>query len=70
MNYKKNKILLINPLWSFHNYPALNLVELATYLINNKFKNTKILDLNYEIKNKLTSKDFIADGIKKILLKK
>ena len=44
------KILLVNPLWSFHNYPPLNLIELATYLIKNGFKHTKILDLNYKIK--------------------
>ena len=63
------KILLVNPLWSFHNYPPLNLVELATYLMKNGFKNTKILDLNFKIKNKLTNKDFIADSTKRILSK-
>lgn len=66
---KNIKILLVNPLWSFHNYPPLNLIELATYLIKNGFKHTKILDLNYKIKNKLTNKDFIADSIKRILSK-
>lgn len=64
------KILIINPLWSFHNYPPLNLVELATYLISNNIKNIKILDLNFEIKNKLTNKDVISYSVKKVLSKK
>ncbi len=70
INKQKNtKVLLVNPLWSFHNYPPLNLIELATYLIKNNLKNTKILDLNSKIKNKLTNKDFISDGTKRILSK-
>lgn len=69
---KKNsqKVILVNPLWSFNNYPPLNLAELATYLIKNNIKNTQILDLNFEIKNKLTNKDVISDSTKKILSKK
>jgi len=63
-------IIIVNPLWSFQNYPPLNLVELATHLINKKIKNIKILDLNYEIKNKLTNKNIIKDSVEKILLKK
>ena len=65
-----SKILMVNPLWSFNNYPALNLVELATYLISNNFINTQILDLNFEIKNKLTIKDAVSYSVKRILLKK
>lgn len=70
MNYYKHKILLINPLWSFQNYPPLNLVELATYVINAGFKETKILDLNFEIKNKLSNTNVINYSVKKILSKK
>jgi len=63
------KVLLVNPIWSFQNYPPLNLVELASFLIHNGFKNTKIIDLNFEIKNKFRD-NLIAGSVKKILKKK
>ncbi|MDD4166040.1 MAG: radical SAM protein [Endomicrobiaceae bacterium] len=64
------KVLIVNPVWSFQNYPPLNLVELASYLIGNGFKNTKILDLNFEIKNKFKVDNLIEESRKKILKEK
>ncbi|MFA6914060.1 MAG: radical SAM protein [Endomicrobiia bacterium] len=64
------KILLINPVWSFQNYPPINLTELASYIIINGFKNTKILDLNFEIKNKFNTENIIENCTQKIVLKK
>ncbi|MDD3729877.1 MAG: hypothetical protein PHI20_02450, partial [Endomicrobiaceae bacterium] len=64
------KVLIVNPVWSFQNYPPLNLVELASYLIDNGFENTKILDLNFEIKNKFKVDNLIEESRKKILKEK
>ncbi|MDD3922745.1 MAG: cobalamin-dependent protein, partial [Endomicrobiaceae bacterium] len=64
------KILLINPIWSFQNYPPINLTELASYIIVNGFKNTKIIDLNFEIKNKFNTENIVGICSRKILLKK
>lgn len=61
------KIVLVNPLWSFQNYPPVNLTELASYLIVKGFKNTKILDLNFEIKNKFHTEKIIELCAEKIL---
>jgi radical SAM superfamily enzyme YgiQ (UPF0313 family) len=61
------KIVIVNPLWSFINYPPVNIAELAGYLIKNGLKNTKITDLNFEIKNKFQVGNLIAVSVKKIL---
>ncbi|MGE4384641.1 MAG: radical SAM protein [Endomicrobiaceae bacterium] len=61
------KIVIVNPLWSFQNYPPINLTELASYLIVNGFKNTKILDLNFETKNKFHIERIIETCAEKIL---
>lgn len=61
------KVLIVNPIWSFQNYSPLNLVELASYLIQNSFKNTKILDLNFEIKNKFNIDNLVFASTQKIL---
>lgn len=64
------KVLIVNPIWSFQNYPPLNLVELASYLIENGFKNTKILDLNFDLKNKFNIDNLVFKSTDKILKQK
>lgn len=64
------KVLIVNPIWSFHNYPPLNLVELASYLIQNGFKNTKILDLNFELTDKFNTDNLVFKSAEKILKQK
>lgn len=64
------KILIVNPIWSFHNYPPVNLVELASYLIQGGFKNTKILDLNFDFTDKLNIENPVIESAKKILKQK
>ncbi len=51
------------------NYPPVNLSELAGYLIEKGFKNTKIIDLNFEIKNKFDVANIVNIGFN-ILFKK
>ena len=64
------KIVIVNPLWSFVNYPPVNLAELAAYLIKNGFKNTTITDLNFEIKNKFEIDGILEKSLKMILKQK
>jgi len=59
---KKNKILLINPFWSYTTvYPPSNLAQLAAFLRKNDI-NVAITDLNFEIA-KIQPRDWIQMSI-------